>query len=85
MLLDEPTRGVDAPSKLLIHAQLESMRESGCAILMVASEIEELMSLCDYILVLSNGKLARSFVRGDWSSSAILDAAFSEHLAKRKS
>ena len=85
LLLDEPTRGVDASSKLMIHAQLESMRESGCAILMVASEIEELMSLCDYILVLSNGKLASSFVRGDWSSSAILDAAFSEHLAKRKS
>ena len=78
-LLDEPTRGVDVSSKLAIHEHLRELRDKGAAILVVSSELEELMALCDRILVLSNGKAVADFGRGEWSKESLLGAAFSEH------
>ena len=78
-LLDEPTRGVDVTSKLAIHEQLRKLRDDGAALLMVSSELEELMALCDRILVLSNGKQVAEFQRGQWSKEMLLEAAFSEY------
>jgi ribose transport system ATP-binding protein len=76
-LLDEPTRGVDVTSKLAIHEQLRKLRDDGAALLMVSSELEELMTLCDRILVLSDGKQVAEFQRGQWSKEMLLEAAFS--------
>ena len=78
-LLDEPTRGVDVNSKMAIHDQLRLQRDRGAAIILVSSELEDLMVLCDRILVLSENTLAATFKRGEWTKERLLAAAFSRH------
>ena len=79
LLLDEPTRGVDVAAKLAIHEELIRLRDSGITVIAVSSELEELQSLCDRILVLSKRVLVAEFRRGSWSQQKILAAAFSEY------
>ena len=79
LLLDEPTRGVDVAAKLAIHEELVRLRDSGITVIAVSSELEELQSLCDRILVLSKRVLVTEFHRSDWSQQEILAAAFSEY------
>ncbi len=80
LLLDEPTRGIDVAAKLAVHEELVRLRDAGMSIVAVSSEVEELQSLCDRILVLSKGKLVAEFQPGNWSQEAILAAAFSEYV-----
>jgi ribose transport system ATP-binding protein len=77
-LLNEPTRGVDVSTKLAIYELLGTLRDNGSAILVASSEVEELIGICDRILVLSSRKLVRTFHRDDWSETGILEAAFQE-------
>lgn len=79
LLLDEPTRGVDVTAKLAIHTELVRLRDSGITVIAVSSELEELQSLCDRIIVLSNRVLVTEFQRSNWSQHEILEAAFSEY------
>lgn len=58
ILLDEPTRGVDVGAKAEIHAILRGLAESGVGILVISSELPELIGLCDRVLVVSEGRLA---------------------------
>ena len=60
-LLDEPTRGVDVGSTAAIHEHLRQLRDQGAAIILASSELEELTTLCDRILVLSNRKAVKTF------------------------
>ncbi len=83
LLLDEPTRGIDAGSKQAIHNHLRNLRDNGASIIAVSSEIEELTSLCDRILVLSERKHVATFSCESWSHDAILKASFSEHTSFR--
>ena len=80
-MLDEPTRGVDVGTKNAIYDLLIRLRQKGKTVVMASSEIEELTSVCDRILVLSDRKLVRSFERNDFSEQDILAAAFSEFTA----
>ena len=77
LLLDEPTRGVDVTAKLAIHTELVLLRDSGITVIAISSELDELQSLCDRIIVLSNRNLVAEFQRSDWSQREILAAAFS--------
>lgn len=83
LLLDEPTRGIDVAAKLAVHEELIRLRDAGMSIVAVSSEMEELRSLCDRILVLSNRKLVAEFHRGNWNQEDILAAAFSEYVQAR--
>jgi ribose transport system ATP-binding protein len=77
LLLDEPTRGVDVATKQAIYDLLFELRQQGRSIVVASSENEELMTICDRILVLSNRQPAGEFLRDSWSEQAILAAAFS--------
>ena len=79
LLLDEPTRGVDVAAKLAIHEELVRLRDAGITVIAVSSELEELQSLCDRILVLSKRVLVAEFHRDNFSQHEILRAAFSEY------
>ncbi len=79
LLLDEPTRGVDAAAKDSIHRLLAELARQGKAILMVSSELPELMANCDRILVMSVGRLTGEFTPGTWSEEKITAAAFEGH------
>jgi ribose transport system ATP-binding protein len=57
IFLDEPTRGVDVGAKAEIHAILRGLAEKGVGIVVISSELPELIGLCDRILVISEGRL----------------------------
>lgn len=78
LLLDEPTRGVDVGARADIYAELEQMAQSGKALLMVSSDLRELMQMADRIGVMSHGKLINIFERGQWSEKSLLAAAFND-------
>ncbi|MCF7708481.1 MAG: sugar ABC transporter ATP-binding protein [Verrucomicrobia bacterium] len=80
LIFDEPTRGIDVGAKVEIYKLLNNLSERGKAIIMVSSELNELMALCDRIAVMSAGKLAGVFDRGSWSQEILMEAAFSEYL-----
>ena len=58
ILLDEPTRGVDVGAKAEIYALINSLAERGAAILMISSELPEVIAMCDRIAVMHEGRLA---------------------------
>jgi ribose transport system ATP-binding protein len=72
---DEPTRGVDVAARAEIHGLLREAARAGKAVLMVSSEIDELVALCDRIVVLSAGRVSGTFERAAFSRDAILRAA----------
>lgn len=79
LLLDEPTRGVDVGARADIYAELDALAGVGKALIMVSSDLQELMLLCDRIAVMSAGKLIRVFERGEWSEESLLSAAFAAY------
>jgi ABC-type sugar transport system ATPase subunit len=64
LLLDEPTRGIDVVTKREIYELIDALAAEGTAILLVSSELPELLGLCDRILVFREGRLAGEFRRG---------------------
>ena len=84
LILDEPTRGVDVGAKAEIHALLHRMADAGMALLVVSSDLPELIGLCDRIIVLSRGRLVGELRRDAFDTRAILDLAYSEYLHARE-
>jgi ribose transport system ATP-binding protein len=78
LLLDEPTRGVDVGARADLYAELDHMLEAGRALLMVSSDLRELMAVCDRIGVMNKGRLVATFERGHWTEQQILSAAFDD-------
>jgi ribose transport system ATP-binding protein len=78
LMLDEPTRGIDVGAKAEIHDLLRRLAATGKAIVVVSSEVPELMALCDRILVLWRGRLAGELQRDDFSEERILALACGE-------
>ena len=76
LLLDEPTRGVDVGAKYDIYRLLDALAARGKALVVVSSDLRELMQLCDRIGVMRAGRLTRIFQRDGWSQDALLAAAF---------
>jgi ribose transport system ATP-binding protein len=74
-ILDEPTRGVDIGAKAEIYRIINALVDEGCAVLMISSEMEELIGMCDRILVMSNGEITGSFNRKEFNQERILEAA----------
>ena len=79
LLLDEPTRGVDIGARDDLYNELDALAAAGKTLLMVSSDLRELMAMCDRIGVMSAGALVRIFERGEWTEQALLDAAFAAH------
>ena len=64
LLLDEPTRGIDVGAKYEIYELILQLAKQGKAVMMVSSEMPELIGICDRILVMSNGRMAGILERG---------------------
>lgn len=80
IILDEPTRGVDVGAKYEIYNIINNMAKNKATILFISSEMEELMGLCDRILVMRQGKLVKEFEKKDYEQEAILRAAIGERV-----
>jgi ribose transport system ATP-binding protein len=79
LILDEPTRGIDVGAKYEIYQLILGLADKGAGILLISSEIEELMGLCDRICVLSRGQITAEFSRPDFDREKILRAALAGH------
>jgi ribose transport system ATP-binding protein len=76
LILDEPTRGVDVGAREEIYALLAMLVAQGKSILVISSEIEELIGLCDRIVVMHRGCIVSEFSRVEFDQKKILSAAF---------
>jgi ribose transport system ATP-binding protein len=77
-IMDEPTRGIDVGAKYEIYGIIDQLAAGGSGVLFISSELEELMGMCDRILVMSRGEMFGEFQRSEFSQEAILRAAFRE-------
>jgi len=75
LILDEPTRGVDVGAKRVIHDAIERLAAGGTTVLLISSDLPELLGLSDRILVLRRGRVARELSRPEFSEEAVLLAA----------
>lgn len=79
LIVDEPTRGVDVGAKFEIYTILNNISATGAGVLFISSEIEELLGMCDRILVMSYGEIVGSMERASFNREEILRMAFREH------
>ncbi|CAI6087342.1 sugar ABC transporter ATP-binding protein [Cohnella sp. JJ-181] len=76
LILEEPTRGVDVGAKMDIYQEINKLLEQDLAILMVSSELPELLGMCDRILVFSEGKMTAELSRDEATEEKIMEYAF---------
>jgi ribose transport system ATP-binding protein len=75
LLLDEPTRGVDVGAKSEIYALMDELAAAGIAIVMISSDLEEVLGMSDRVLVMHEGRLAGELPRAALSEQAIMHLA----------
>jgi len=75
-IADEPTRGVDVGSKRAIYDLLAAQAEAGMAVLVVSSELDEVVGLTHRVLVMRNGEIAKELKGKDVTENSVLEAAF---------
>ena len=81
LVLDEPTQGVDVGAKAAIHAIVEEAAKAGAGVLIMSTESEELLGLCDRILVLVNGHELRSYAASDLTADELTEITMREDLS----
>ena len=69
-IMDEPTRGIDVGAKYEIYAIIDRLAADGGGVLFISSEIEELLAICDRILVMSRGEIVGEFDRAGRSTAS---------------
>jgi ribose transport system ATP-binding protein len=74
-ILDEPTRGVDVGAKHEIYVIINDMARNGATVLFVSSEMEELMGVCDRIMVIHTGRIVADFAKGEYDQERIMSFA----------
>jgi ribose transport system ATP-binding protein len=74
-VLDDPTAGIDVKAREAVHAIIEERTAEGLAVLLVSTDSDELARLCDRVLVLSHGRVARILHRGADLTAAAIDHA----------
>jgi inositol transport system ATP-binding protein len=75
LMIDEPTRGIDVGAKSEIHRLMSGLAQEGKAILMVSSEMPEILGMSDRVLVMAGGRLTGEFSRADVTQEKVLEAA----------
>jgi len=75
LIVDEPTRGIDIGTKAEVHRLLEELAGEGVAVLVISSELPEILRLANRILVMREGRLVAEFAHADASEEAIVAAA----------
>jgi rhamnose transport system ATP-binding protein len=81
LIVDEPTRGIDIGTKAEVHRLLLDLAGRGVAILMISSELPEVLRLSDRILVMREGRLVAEFTGDQATEEAVVAAATGQHMA----
>jgi rhamnose transport system ATP-binding protein len=82
LILDEPTQGVDIGSKAEIHALIAALAHRGLAILMISSELPEVLGMSDRVAVMRDGTIAGILDRADATQDAVLALALGHHASR---
>ncbi len=80
LIMDEPTRGIDVGAKVEIYELMNQLTARGAAILMISSELPEIVSMSDRILVMRLGRIVAEFEAADATQARVLGAALG-HVA----
>lgn len=80
LIFDEPTRGIDVGAKVEIYKLMNALVERGVAVLMISSELSEVIGMCDRILVMHEGRLAGELSRAEATQEKIMRLATGEEL-----
>jgi rhamnose transport system ATP-binding protein len=83
LIVDEPTRGIDVGTKAEVHHLLTELARSGVAVLMISSELPEVLGVAERVLVMREGRLVGEFSRADASEETIMAAAMGQSEAAR--
>jgi ABC-type sugar transport system ATPase subunit len=83
LILDEPTRGIDVATKAEIYVLMRALASAGSGILLISSELPELLGMSDRILVMRDGRIAGELSRAEATEEKILALATSEDLDER--
>ncbi len=75
LLLDDPTRGIDVGAKAELYRLMDDLCRDGLGIIVTSSELPELLTLCDRILVLCEGRITGEFTRAEATEQKIMEAA----------
>ena len=75
LIIDEPTRGIDVGAKFEIYTLMNNMAQNGLAIVMMSSELPEILGMCDRIYVLKNGRIAGDFSKNEATEQLLLSKA----------
>jgi rhamnose transport system ATP-binding protein len=75
LIIDEPTRGIDVGTKAEVHRIIDQLAAQGMAVLMISSELPEVLGVADRILVIHEGRLTGEFARADATEDKIMRAA----------
>src|SRR5215218_11317211 len=75
LILDEPTRGIDVGTKAAVHELMSNLAAEGMAILMISSELPEILGMSDRIIVMREGRLTAQFSRAEATQEKIMAAA----------
>ena len=78
LILDEPTRGVDVGAKAEIYKIMNELAAKGMAIIMISSEMPEIVNMCDRIIVMNDGKITGELDRSEFDQQKILQYVFAE-------
>jgi ABC-type sugar transport system ATPase subunit len=81
LILDEPTRGIDVGAKAEIYHIIDDLAKAGVAILVISSELPEVLGLADRVVVMQNGRVTGELSRRESSEEAILALAMAEDLS----
>jgi ABC-type sugar transport system ATPase subunit len=71
LIMDEPTRGIDVGAKAEIHALMSRLASQGLAILMISSELPEVLGMSDRVLVMRGGRITGSFERHEATPDSV--------------
>jgi ribose transport system ATP-binding protein len=72
LIVDEPTRGVDVAAKAAIHGIIDELARSGIAIILISSELPEVINLSTRILIMRNGRIAGELTREEATQERVL-------------
>jgi rhamnose transport system ATP-binding protein len=81
LVLDEPTKGVDVGAKAAIYEIMGDLAQQGYAIIMISSEMPEILGMCDRIVVMCEGRVTGELMRGEATQEKILELAMAKQIA----
>ena len=83
LLLDEPTRGIDVGAKVEIYELVNALTADGRGVLLVSSELPEVLGICDRVLVMSRGRLVGELDHSEATQDAVMALAVKEVESSR--